>query len=102
MMIQLPGVSSSYQMFAGKCVESGFYTEENYQRGLNATAAFTALIHGDEDFSYVYNVRSSAFTLSITDCLLKLLAINEPEQDPVKTPGLGDCQFGLCSCVTRY
>ena len=97
MILQLPGVSSSYQMFSGKCAESGFYTEENYQRGLNATAAFTALIHGDEDFSYVHNVRSFISTWSIADWLLQLLAINEPEQDAVKTPGLGDCQFGLIS-----
>ena len=97
MILQLPGVSSSYQMFSGKCAESGFYTEENYQRGLNATAAFTALIHGDEDFSYVHNVRSFISTWSIADWLLQLLAINEPEQDAVKTPGLRDCQFGLIS-----
>ena len=98
MILQLPGVSSSYQMFSGKCAESGFYTEENYQRGLNATAAFTALIHGDEDFSYVHNVRSFISTWSIADWLLQLLAINEPEQDVAKTPGLGDCQFGLFQC----
>lgn len=69
----LPGVSSSVQMFAGKCTtDIQFYTSHNYQRALVWTAVIATLIHLDPDYQSVYTLQ----------------AINEPERNAAQTPGL--------------
>ncbi|QRV95252.1 Cellulase (glycosyl hydrolase family 5 protein) [Ceratobasidium sp. AG-Ba] len=71
----LPGVSSANQMFAGQCTPNvNFYNDENYDRALIWAAVMTAMCHIDPDFSSVFGIE----------------AINEPEMDYNKTPGLGD------------
>ncbi|KAG0146398.1 hypothetical protein CROQUDRAFT_657375 [Cronartium quercuum f. sp. fusiforme G11] len=71
----VPGVGSANQYFAGNYTsEVHFYTDANYQRALTWTAVVTAMIHHDPDFQRVVG----------------LLAVNEPEVDGSKTPGLED------------
>ncbi|KAG8759621.1 hypothetical protein FRC12_009716 [Ceratobasidium sp. 428] len=80
----LPGVSSANQMFAGRCTSDiQFYTEKNYRRALTWAAMMTALSHMDPDFSNVFSIE----------------AINEPEMDYNRTPGLGDYEKNFVKVV---
>ncbi|KAG9097099.1 hypothetical protein FS749_007078 [Ceratobasidium sp. UAMH 11750] len=80
----LPGVSSANQMFAGRCTaDVQFYTEKNYKRALVWAAVMTAVTHIDPDFSTVFAIE----------------AINEPEMDYNKTPGLGDYEKNFVKVV---
>ncbi|KAG9121348.1 hypothetical protein FRC07_002724 [Ceratobasidium sp. 392] len=80
----LPGVSSSKQMFAGRCTSDvQFYTPRNYRRALVWAGVMAAVTHIDPDFSTVFAIE----------------AINEPEMDYNKTPGLGDYEKNFVKVI---
>ncbi|KAG8693790.1 hypothetical protein FRC09_010298, partial [Ceratobasidium sp. 395] len=80
----LPGVSSAKQMFAGRCTSDvQFYTPRNYKRALIWAGVMTAIAHLDPQFSTVFAIE----------------AINEPEMDYNKTPGLGEYEKNFVKVV---
>lgn len=93
----LPGVSADHQMFAGQCTDPNFYTKTNFQRGLQLSAVLTALIHADPDWSSEWCFPFHDTKHSLIDWLVvyALQALNEPDQDPSKTPGLDTCNYIL-------
>ncbi|KAG8785267.1 hypothetical protein FRC12_017790 [Ceratobasidium sp. 428] len=80
----LPGVSSAKQMFAGRCTSDvQFYTPRNYKRALIWAGVMTAITHLDPQFGTVFAIE----------------AINEPEMDYDKTPGLGEYEKNFVKVV---
>ncbi|KAG8706182.1 hypothetical protein FRC09_002543, partial [Ceratobasidium sp. 395] len=80
----LPGVSSAKQMFAGRCTSDvQFYTPRNYKRALIWAGVMTVITHLDPQFGTVFAIE----------------AINEPEMDYSKTPGLDEYEKNFVKVV---